>query len=135
MSNPKKPGPDGFYRQTAFRRSIDSLYKLAGDAEPKSTEHPLNFNISPADMDLCKQIAFRAIEIAKTLGNHTFDAFSMTADIACCHCNGTPLHLLRFLMSDNADFMHDFAGICTHLNRRTGQIMHGFKPLFGVLKS
>lgn len=138
MTDPKKPGADGFYRNTVFRKELASIVQLAADAENKEKskhEKSINFDMTDSDMRLCWEIAQRAQVIAQSLGNNTFNVVLMTADIACCHCNGTPLHLLRFLMADNADFMFDFAGIATHLNRTTGELMHGFKPIFGVLKS
>jgi hypothetical protein len=92
-----------------------------------------NFDCTPQDFTCIGAIVKRAQEIgAQCIPPVQFDTLIAACDVAAVHCNGTPLHLYRFLMSDNADFMRDFGGIGLHVDRATGKLRDDWRPLFAV---
>ena len=110
--------------------NIAKLTPLA-KAAYAATQPELNFTMSAADMELCGKIAARGIAQAKAQGVE-LDHITCLMDICALHCNGTPLHLLRWLMSDNADFSDDFIRMGLNINRTTGKMMNGEKLRFQV---
>lgn len=93
----------------------------------------LNYNCSPADMQLIAKIARRAHEEAAQRLGVELNLLMVMQDIATVHCNGQPLHLLRLLMSAPSDFESDVSGIGLNLNKLTGKLMNGFVPRFAVI--
>lgn len=53
-------------------------------------------------------------------------------DISACHFSAQKLRLDDLLAADNANFIHDVAGINRHLNRETGKLMDCFSPRFSA---
>lgn len=92
-------------------------------------ESEINFNCSPQDGALIGQIVKRGIDMGVEYGVK-LDHLTMAMDITTCHCNGTPLKLLQFLMSDPSDFSHDLLGITRFIDRKTGKMREGFSPRF-----
>lgn len=132
-----EPGPDGFFRHTAWQQEVANPLKLAADAEAKEKPLPIRqpqFNCPPGEMQCIQAIAARACEMLKVygiLGNPV----KIAMDVAVVHCNVTPLRLEALLMCDQADFQHDIGGIYKHLDRQHLVLLNGWKPLFGVVKS
>lgn len=93
----------------------------------------LSFTASGEDYILIGKILERGMEMAKDAGVQ-IDHMTAVMDIATVHCNGTPLKLLQFLMSDASDFAHDFTGIGIHVDRSNGKLKNGFVPLFAAAK-
>lgn len=120
-------------KKTIFSETLDAagLLKsvqrniIAGEVGEKL----LNWQCSPQDMQLIDEICVRGLALWKSQGIH-LDGQLARMDIAACHCNGCPLELLRFLMSDAPDFVHDFSGISLHLDKKSGKLLNDFKPIF-----
>lgn len=89
----------------------------------------INFDLSPRDLTLINQIAKRGV-VLMAQNNIKLDYMMVQMDIATCHCNGCPLNLLSFALSDNSDFWSDMSGIGNNINRRTGKLMNNFVPKF-----
>lgn len=138
MSNDTpKPDADGWFRRTLLSKSVDSMISgVAADErkEAGSNAFQLSYDCPPNEMKLLFEIGARAVAMYKAVAQRDVSAQDVIMDIATVHCNGKPLKLLQLLMSDNADFQHDIAGMRIHLDRRTGQLRHGWVPLFGELK-
>lgn len=120
-------------KQTVLQQSIMEMLRLSGRAQDNvfdsRAQGTLNWAISPQDMALVSKIAERGVEMGAAC-KVTVDAQLAMMDVACVHCNGTPLKLLQMLMASPDDFSHDFVGIMRHVNRKTGQLMGDFKPRF-----
>lgn len=91
----------------------------------------LNFTAAREDQELIGKIVARGIHLGQEF-NVKMDHLTCAMDITAIHCNGTPLKLLQFLMSDNVDFSHDFLGIILHIDRNTGKLNRNFSPRFSV---
>lgn len=123
-------------KKTIFSQSLDAagLLKsvqrniIAGEVGEKL----LNWQCSPQDMQLIEEIVARGLALWASQNIH-LDKQLALMDIAACHCNGCPLELLRFLMSDAPDFVHDFAGIGQHIDKKSGKLLHDFRPIFRKL--
>lgn len=137
--NKNQPGPDGFFRQRVLSVAVDSPLQLEtaaaddGKARPKD-EAPLNAFCSQGDIDCIKACAARACEVMLGYG-YVLNPVLVAADLMCVHCNGQPMHLTRLLLSDAADFEHDIGGIWRHLDRKSGKLLHGWKPIFAMVAS
>ena len=99
----------------------------------KDESPALNFDASANDFDLIGKIAHRGFHAAKAQGVE-LDYMTCVMDIAALHCNGTPLKLLQWLMSDNGDFSDDFIRMGLNINRKTGKLMNGEKLIFQEVK-
>jgi len=113
---------------------MDSMNKaLVLGAENKAqtgnSAGDLSFVCDVKDLHLIGRITERGVKMAASQGV-TIDYMTCQMDITACHCNDTPLKLLSFLMSDNADFIHDFCGIGNNIDRHNGKLINGFKPMF-----
>ena len=90
----------------------------------------LNFNCDRSEHEAAREIAERAVRVARKAGvrDATFRDFWM--DILGAHCNGCRLRLEELLQADDFNFAHDVFGIRRHLNRQTGEIGGCFVPRF-----
>ena len=86
-----------------------------------------NFDASVEEAHLIQQIVDR-FKLAFPDDNRP--ALFLQMDITACHCNGTPLRLVELLAAEESDFNHDVAGICKHINRRTGKLTDCFSPRY-----
>lgn len=50
-------------------------------------------------------------------------------DIEACHCNGCRLDLNKLLNLNRISFLRDVAGITVGLDRTTGKLTNGFRPV------
>lgn len=131
---------DDLKRTTVRRLAIPSAVEMADAFRDRMTpqekrDDPLTFECTPQDLGAIAAIVKRANEIgAQSAPPVAFNSVIACMDIAAVHCNGCPLSLMQMLMADNVDFMHDFAGIGLHVDRATGKLRHGFKPIFRVTK-
>jgi hypothetical protein len=91
----------------------------------------INFSCSIEDKRLIGQILAKGIAMAKEY-NVEIDHVLVSMDITACHCNGCPLKLYQFLLSSPMDFAHDFCRIGLNIDRKTGKLMNGWRPLFAV---
>lgn len=124
-------------KQTIAQFRAPSLAQLVDQAAAgEKTPPAMHFNISPQDMACIAAIVKRANEIGQQCTPKVaFETIIAMADIAAVHCNCVPLRLEQMLLSSNADFMHDFAGIGLHVDRASGQLRHDWKPIFARLAS
>jgi hypothetical protein len=90
----------------------------------------LKWNSSRSDLELISAIADRYIRMRPT---YLDLRATVMMDIEAAHCNGCPLRLAEMLVAEDADFLHDVAGIRAHLNRQTGELEDCFSPRFAVL--
>lgn len=137
MSDPTKPDADGWFRKNIVRSAVDSIISGSAKAERKeagSQAFQLSYACSDSDMQMIFEIAARAIAMYQAHGLPTPTPYDIAIDVATMHCNGNPLKLMQFMMSDNADFQRDLVGLRIHLDRRTGQLMNGWRPIFGEVK-
>lgn len=86
-----------------------------------------NFDASIEEAHLIRQIVDR---FKLACPDDPRPALFLQMDITACHCNGTPLRLSDLLNSGDQDFLHDVAGICSHIDRRTGKIGDCFSPRY-----
>lgn len=118
-------------KQTIARFPVPSLMQLADKASVGVAPPAMHFECPPQDMACIAAIVKRANEIGQQCAPPVqFDTMVACMDIAAVHCNCVPLKLQQLLMSDTSDFMNDFAGIGLHIDRATGQLRHGWRPLF-----
>lgn len=117
-----------------FRNGRDSReFDFAKSALAQAIEtETLNYACSPEDMQLIAKIGQRAVDEAKSRVGVTLQLLVVMQDIATAHCNGCPLKLLQLYMSDVGDFASDVTGIAVNLNRKNGQLMNGYRPIFAV---
>jgi len=87
----------------------------------------INFDCSENDAQLVIHIVNRALELVAP-HKVKIDSVESTMDIVATHCNGCPLDLFAFLLSNNNDFMHDFSGIYRFIDRKTGKLTNNFLP-------
>lgn len=89
----------------------------------------INWKIENQDADLIKSIVERAkrggfIDIANST--------DCIMDITAVHLNGCPLRLTEMLQSPDLDFLHDFNGIRSYIDRDTGKLTNCFLPRFAA---
>jgi hypothetical protein len=89
----------------------------------------VRFNASKKDLKIIERIAVRAVRIADGAGCQYAERDAQM-DLAACHCNGNPLHLIELLDADDFNFSHDVFGIRRHLDRTTGKLADHFLPRF-----
>lgn len=94
----------------------------------------LNWNASFTDHDLIRRIVSRSKDIAKR-GGVPLDENLLAMDITAVHLNSCPLNLYQILLSDDTTFHHDTILLGLHVDRKTGQLKGGFKPLLAKVKS
>ena len=87
----------------------------------------ISWTSTKADYTLINKIAARACDLFPMA-----DRITIQMDVACVHSNGCPLRLHDLLGADDANFMHDIAGISQHLDRKTGKLAAGFRPRFAA---
>jgi hypothetical protein len=63
---------------------------------------------------------------------HVADMLSIQMDLEFCHANGCNLDFARMLAGSDYDLLHDVSGINAHIDRKTGQLQHGFLPRFAA---
>jgi len=78
-----------------------------------------------AEMVVIKKIADRAA------AHFNMSPITFIMDVSACHST-TPLLLQELLEANDADFIHDIAGINKHLNRQTYQLMDTFLPRYAA---
>jgi hypothetical protein len=131
------------FKRTVFSTAIPSLVGLQAQyvesvmrekgTLPARTEPFTYETLGKGDMVLITNIVARGVEILRARGmpaDHPLDVDLMAQDIATVHCHIVPLHLLRWHMSDQSDFMSDFAGLSLHLDRSAGVLLRGWRPIF-----
>lgn len=104
------------------------------NASPANTA--VKFDCPGEDIQLIEKIVDRCREMVfaeKGYYPDAHDKLMAMMDITVTHCNGCPLHLHRFLLSADYDFIHDFAGIRNNINRKTGKLENLFVPRFAKL--
>lgn len=131
-------------KRTILTRAVPSIGQQmirSHELTPLAERPPgtINFTCSAVDMDLIARIVMRIAEIAKDRGfvpeaGYYFDPIIAAADIASVHCNGCPLRLYAWIMSEPTDFMEDYAGIVRHVNREAGGINGEWRPRFAETK-
>jgi hypothetical protein len=104
-------------------------YGMAGQNRSETDMKQINWTKDRNEMTLESAIADRAIALAKTMGIK-LEKFKLVMDLDATHCNGTPLKLEELLKADDANFMHDIAGIQSHIDRTTGKLTNCFLPRF-----
>lgn len=135
---------DDVKRTTIHTQAVPSLLdmQIQNLNRPQDKSAPLlTFDCPVTDMQLCIKIAARAVNEIHLINKARphlpplmLDPQKVCMDVATLHCNGTPMRLLALLMSDSSDFQHDVGGIGLHLDRTTGKLFNGFKPLFSEMK-
>lgn len=55
-------------------------------------------------------------------------------DLEACHSNGCPIDFQALDNADDADLVHDVAGISAHIDRRTGTLGDGFCPRYADIQ-
>lgn len=87
----------------------------------------LNWKVSPDEAETISLIAHRAADA----GLYESVASAMM-DVTAVHKNGNPLDLNGLAQADNLNFSHDLAGIRSHLDRNTGELLDFFSPRFSA---
>lgn len=87
----------------------------------------ITWSVSKEDAELIGKICDRGYPAMQVHGIYR-DKRSMIMDITAVHANGNPLRLQDLLKFPEFDFIHDIAGIASHLNRKTGKLEHCFLP-------
>ena len=75
-----------------------------------------------SDLGIITKISIRASMLVDIPRHH------IIMDIIAAHTHGCPLDLLKFLCSNEGDFLHDIYGIDKHLSKKTGKLLHCFVP-------
>lgn len=89
--------------------------------------------VSGEDQILIGKIVQRAVDmIRETKGYIPDHQTEQAMKIFHAHGGHCPLHLWRWLMSDQGAFAADFHGICTNLDPTTGVFRNGYWPAFAV---
>jgi hypothetical protein len=113
------------------------LSDITGAARENKERKLLNWQISTAENLLIDLIVKRAVDaLEEGRGFVTPDELRVRCkmDLVACHLNGCLLDLRGFAFTSNyADFAHDFDGIVKNIDRASGQLMNGFKPIFRVV--
>jgi hypothetical protein len=96
----------------------------------KKTTHPMD-GARDAALATIKKIAYRAVML---YAEHDIriDRRDVLMDITHCHFSAQKLRLDDLLAADDANFLHDVAGINRHLNRYTGELTDCFSPRFSA---
>lgn len=92
--------------------------------------HPMD-GARDAALKAIKAIARRAVTVYADHDIRT-DETTHILDLTMCHFGPQKLRLDDLLAADNANFMHDIAGINRHLDRMAGTLSDGFSPRFSA---
>ena len=82
------------------------------------------------EVEIISRIAGRYIECCNELQIPVKEKLRIIMDIEAVHCNGNPLKLADLLAAPMSDFLHDMAGIQSHLDRATGKLVSCFSPRY-----
>lgn len=88
----------------------------------------VNFNTTPEDSENINTIVNMAINTTE----YPVDKMSLEMDITAVHLNDCPLDLEKLMWFDEFNFMHDVAGIQSHIDRNTGKLKDHFLPRCSV---
>src|SRR5690349_14642487 len=105
-----------------------------GIASTKETT-VINWKVSKHEHELINIIADRAVAVAASHGNHSYDKLHATMDLTACHANGCRLDLQGLAGAESFDFTHDVFGIARHINRETGKLENCFVPRYAEKSS
>lgn len=92
----------------------------------------IKWNATAAERGIIRQIAERAIKLARLHGGERRNIVDIQMDIEATHCNGCPLRLADLLAADDFNFAHDVLGIGQHLDRENGKLASYFLPRFSA---
>lgn len=94
----------------------------------KNSEHPLK-KARRAELEIIRRITNRAVHL---YADHKIlmEPATVLMDISACHFHGQGLRLDELLAANDANFLHDIAGINRHLDRETYELRDGFSPRF-----
>lgn len=90
----------------------------------------IKWKATAAERGIIRQIAERAVALAKANKGQRRHPLDIQMDIEAVHCNGNPLRLADLLAADDFNFAHDILGIGRHLDRETGKLGGCFLPRF-----
>lgn len=101
----------------------------------------VNLNLTPIEHVMVRRIAERiANEVnaalkgspgAGLIRDHFSDILNVSLAIAACHLNGCPLALEEMMRTWHRQaFVDDVMGIFYNLDRSTGKLTNGFRPMF-----
>lgn len=80
---------------------------------------------NPEDHKLANKIARRLYRKYPSV-----DIVSVQMDIIAVHTCGCPLKLSELLKADDFNFEHDVFGICSNIDRLTGELKNFFLPRY-----
>ena len=88
-------------------------------------------NLGKTDMDLIDKITIRAKKDCVDFVTPQ----TLNMDLTAVHITSCPLDLNRLLEADKGNFLHDIFGICSHINRETGELLNCFWPRYASKQS
>ncbi|MDR1351474.1 MAG: hypothetical protein LBJ59_12010 [Zoogloeaceae bacterium] len=92
----------------------------------------INWYVPPEERQLIDKIVARGMKAASNLKPEVFADVveAATMDIICCHNHLCRLRLKAWLNADDFNFLHDFYGIYSHLDRNKIKLTGFFLPRF-----
>jgi hypothetical protein len=106
-----------------------SLAEVLKNSEPAPGEQTVKWECTREDWFNGQRIVDRIMDLAVAHG-FKIDKGILFMDLMNAHCNATPLDLWQLLASGGDDFTHDVLGIGLHIERATGRMLDGWKPIF-----
>lgn len=92
----------------------------------------VKFNCDRGEYMLILKIVQRFEALLTRLGLVPPKRSDLLMDVAACHSNGCSLKLQSLLDADDANFLHDVAGIVRHIDRTTGKLGDCFVPRYAL---
>ena len=93
----------------------------------------INWTCTKGETDKLLKIMLRAASLM-SFESRGSSRMEVSMDLTACHLNGCSLDLDGLLAAENADFIHDVAGIMRHINRQTGELEDCFLPRYAAVQ-
>jgi hypothetical protein len=85
------------------------------------------FTRNPAQAALISRCAARAVDLYAQSGE-TQSRIYIEMDLSAANANGCPMDFEKLLNASDTTFMHDVAGVQSHINRTNGRLTAHFVP-------
>jgi len=96
----------------------------------------VNFSTNANKLNDAEQAALRTImSRAEKLNLFYWGYLECEMDLVATHHNGCPLNFVELAGADGGNFVHDVSGIQEHLDRKTGQLQHCWRPRYAQVVS
>ena len=107
--------------------AFDPQRKFAPSEVPNFVQHAI-FSTTPADYQSILKLTERFVALCASHKIGVMSSMSVGLDLCIVNAR-TPLNFDAMLLTSDEDFSYDMVGIARNVDRLTGELQNGFKPI------